>query len=289
MHGFININKPLGMTSHDVISRVRRISGIRRVGHAGTLDPQADGVLVVALGHATRLIEYVQDDTVKGYRATVQFGTATDSDDASGQIIRTASVPSVSTDQLLAYLRAFTGNIQQVPPKVSALHHDGQRMYNLARQGIAPDLPARPVTIHTIELLSWQADTLVIDVHCGKGTYIRALARDIGVALASVAHLRALTRTQVGQFLLSQSVALDALTPENFAAHVTSVAQAVADWPHYQLNATELTHIQHGRSFDSRYPLNSRVALFDEQHTLVAVAHCDEQRVVPMKVFAWES
>jgi len=289
MHGFININKPLGMTSHDVVSRVRRISGIRRVGHAGTLDPQADGVLVVALGHATRLIEYVQDDTVKGYTATVRFGTATDSDDASGQVIHTAPVPAVSTDQLLTHLRAFTGNIQQVPPKVSALHHDGQRMYDLARQGIAPDLPARPVTIHTIELLSWQADTLVIDVHCGKGTYIRALARDIGVALASVAHLRALTRTQVGQFLLSQSVALDALTPGNFAAHMTSVAHAVADWPHYQLNATELTHIQHGRSFDSRYPLNSRVALFDEQHTLVAVAHCDEQRVVPMKVFAWES
>lgn len=289
MHGFININKPLGMTSHDVVSRVRRISGIRRVGHAGTLDPQADGVLVVALGHATRLIEYVQDDTVKGYTATVQFGAATDSDDASGQVVQTAPIPQVSAPQLLTHLQAFCGEIMQVPPKVSALHHAGQRMYDLARQGIAPDLPARPVTIHAIELRSWHEGTLVMDVRCGKGTYIRALARDIGVALSSAAHLRALTRTQVGQFFLTQSVGLDELSSTNVTSHLTGVTHAVADWPHYQLTTEEHTHIRHGRHFQSRISLSGRVALFDAQGTLVAVAHCDDDRVVPTKVFAWES
>lgn len=277
------------MTSHDVVNRVRRISGVRRVGHAGTLDPQADGVLVVAIGHATRLIEYVQDDTIKGYTATVQFGTATDSDDASGQVIRTAPVPVVSTAQLQAQLHGFTGDILQVPPKVSALHHAGQRMYDLARQGIAPDLPARPVTVYSIELLSWQEGILRITVQCGKGTYIRALARDIGEALASAAHLSALTRTQVGQFFLQESVDLDALTPTNVSAHITSVTHAVADWPHYQLNAEESTHIQHGRRFSARHPLSGRVALFDERGTLVAIAHSDAESVVPVKVFAWES
>jgi tRNA pseudouridine55 synthase len=289
MHGFININKPLGMTSHDVVSRVRRISGIRRVGHAGTLDPQADGVLVVALGQATRLIEYVQDDTVKGYTASVQFGTATDSDDASGQVVRTAPIPTVSTQQLTEILHTFTGDILQAPPKVSALHHAGQRMYDLARQGIAPDLPARPVTIHSLELLSWQAGVLEISVHCGKGTYIRALARDIGDALASAAHLRTLTRTRVGQFVHAQSVHLDALTRDTIATHLSSVTQAVADWPRYQLTTEEQIHVQHGRRFMCRYPLSGRVALFDAHNTLVAVAQSDDNEVVPVKVFAWES
>lgn len=141
MHGFLCIDKPLGITSHDVVAQIRRLSRVKRVGHAGTLDPAASGVLVIAIGLATRLIEYIQDDTVKRYDASMTFGVATDSDDATGNSIRTAPIPSLTLAQITDIEKTFCGDIMQVPPQVSALHVNGERMYDLVRRGDAPELP----------------------------------------------------------------------------------------------------------------------------------------------------
>jgi tRNA pseudouridine55 synthase len=196
MHGFLCIDKPLGVTSHDVVAQIRRLSRVKRVGHAGTLDPAASGVLVVALGLATCLIEYVQDDTYKQYRSQHDLWVATDSDDATGQPIRTAAIPTLTAADIARIETTFCGDIMQVPPQVSALHVNGERMYDLVRRGEAPALPARPVHIYDFAVTAWQAPQLHFTVTCGKGTYIRSLARDIGELFGSAGHLHALRRTR---------------------------------------------------------------------------------------------
>ena len=276
------------MTSHDVVARIRRISGVRRVGHAGTLDPEATGVLVVAIGQATRLIEYVQDDTRKSYEAGICFGAQTSTDDHVGEVIATLPAPVPSTAHQHAIVQHFQGNIMQVPPQVSALHVDGQRMYDLARQGKAPELPARPVTIYQLDILAWQDTRLDIRVECGKGTYIRALARDIGTFLGSKAHMCGLRRTAVGAFHVHDSVALDELTPTLLTHRLAPPALAVADWQHYTLDESELARIRNGLSIQPRHTIDvDRVALFDNHHQLVAVAQLRQHELAPSKVFTW--
>ena len=180
MHGFLNIDKPAGLTSHDVVARVRRAARQKRVGHAGTLDPAATGVLVVALGAATRLIEYVQDATSKRYLATVRLGASTATDDGEGEVIATAPVPELRAADFERVLDGFRGEILQVPPMYAALHHQGRRLHELAREGIVVERAARPVTIERLDLIGWSPPDLLLDVMCSKGTYIRALARDLG-------------------------------------------------------------------------------------------------------------
>jgi tRNA pseudouridine55 synthase len=288
MHGFINIDKPLGMTSHDVVARIRRISGVRRVGHAGTLDPEATGVLVVAIGQATRLIEYVQDDTRKSYEAGICFGVQTSTDDHVGEVIATATAPIPNEAHQTAITQHFQGTIMQVPPQVSALHVDGQRMYDLARQGKAPELPARPVTIYQLDILAWHDTRLEISVQCGKGTYIRALARDIGTFLGSKAHMCGLRRTAVGAFHIDHSVPLADLTPAILSETLAPPALAVADWQHYILDESELARIRNGLSIRPRQVItDERVALFDAQRQLVAVAQFRQNELAPTKVLNW--
>src|SRR6185295_2679472 len=194
MHGFLNIDKPAGMTSHDVVARIRRFTRQRRVGHAGTLDPAATGVLVVAIGAATRLIEYVQDATTKRYHAVVRLGVTTATDDAEGEVLASTPVPDLGAPAIERVLDGFRGPIMQVPPMYAALHHEGRRLHELARAGIVVERPARPVTIEQLDLLDWTPPLLTLDILCGKGTYIRALARDLGAALGCGAHLQALRR-----------------------------------------------------------------------------------------------
>lgn len=225
--GLLLVDKPAGPSSHDVVARVRRAARTRRVGHAGTLDPFATGLLVVAVGPATRLLPYVHGEP-KVYEATVQFGWETDTDDATGQITREAAPPeaSVLRDPLhpvrLAAEATLTGSIQQVPPAFSAKHVDGARAYDLARRGRDVELPPVPVVVHGWTWLGASTDgdatrQLHVRIACGGGTYIRALARDLGRALGSAAHCATLRRVQSGAALVTEAVAWDALEPGSIA------------------------------------------------------------------------
>ncbi len=291
MYGLLIVDKPAGMTSHDVVARVRRVSGQRRIGHAGTLDPMATGVLVLALGAATRLIAYVQEETRKTYLAHVQLGAITSSDDADGEILATSAVPPLTSAQLDLALDAFRGEIQQVPPMVSALHHEGQRLYDLARRGIEVDRPARPVIVYDLALLEYQEPTVELTVTCGTGTYIRAIARDLGAALGCGAHLAALRRTAVGTFTVGDAVPLAELMDGGTTAvlrHLLPPETAVADWLRVELDAAAVARIRNGLPVpaDSAADL-SRARGHAPDGSLLTLLRRDADRWQPEKVFSW--
>ncbi len=201
VNGFLVVDKPAGPTSHDVVAAVRKVTGVKKVGHAGTLDPMATGVVVVAIGRVTRLIRFIQE-LDKVYLAGVRFGIATDSLDATGEETERHEM-HFGRDQLEATLGSFTGDILQVPPMVSALKRDGVRLYELARQGVEVERPPRPVRIDSIELEAFRGGPFPeaqLRVKCGKGTYVRSLADDIGRALGGRAHLTELRRLRIGRF-----------------------------------------------------------------------------------------
>lgn len=247
MNGFLNIAKPAGLTSHDVVARVRRLAGRGvKVGHAGTLDPAATGVLPVALGAATRLIEHLADAR-KGYVGRVRLGATTTTDDAEGEVLETRPVPPFDEATIEAALAPLRGAIMQVPPMYSALHHEGRRLYDLARAGQTLELAPRPVVVHRLDWARDGAD-LLLTVECGKGTYIRSLARDLGVALGCGAHLAALERTFVGPFHLAGAVTLDALLadPGLLPAALLPPETAVADWYAFHLDAAQARRVANG-------------------------------------------
>jgi tRNA pseudouridine55 synthase len=245
--GLVIVDKPGGMTSHDVVARIRRLAGTRRVGHAGTLDPMATGVLVVGVEKATRLLGYLAL-TDKQYDATIRLGQSTSTDDAEGDITAVASAAGVSSEALAGAVAGLTGDIQQVPPAVSAIKVDGQRAYQLTRQGAAPDLKPRPVTVHefTVTATRPAGDLLDLDVtvRCSSGTYIRALARDLGHELGTGGHLTRLRRTRVGSYGLDTARTLDQLA-DRF--EVLPLAQAAAAaFPRRDLSADEARRLAHG-------------------------------------------
>ena len=209
MAGILNVNKPPGMTSHDVVAVIRRGARIRRAGHAGTLDPMATGVLLVCLDQATRVVRFlVASDKV--YRAQIRLGETTDTDDAEGQVIHQQPVPgNLDAVAIQEALSGFVGEIDQIPPRYAAIKQDGVPLYRLARLGIDLDPPPRQVVIYAIQLLKWNRPDLTIEVHCGPGTYIRALARDLGERLNCGAHLTNLVRLRSGQFSLEETAELD--------------------------------------------------------------------------------
>ena len=207
--GFINLNKPAGMTSHDAVNHLRKIFSTRKVGHAGTLDPQACGVLPVAINRATKFIEYLADCD-KTYRAEILFGTATDSGDLEGKIISRAENFSMPTiDELDAALKNFVGEIEQRPPKFSAIKIHGRKAYDLARKNFDFEMPVRRVKIFRLELVALEKNFATIEIDCGKGTYIRSLAIDIGARLNLPATLKNLLRLRVGGFDLKNSLTFD--------------------------------------------------------------------------------
>lgn len=208
--GILNINKPPGKTSFSVVSLVKRLSGESRVGHAGTLDPMASGVLPVCLGQGTRIIEFLLD-AHKVYRAVVELGLATDTDDAAGNVISRADPSGVSQEQLVSALDSFRGLIAQVPPMYSALKHQGKPLYELARQGVEVERKSRPRWIYHLELKEYKPPLVTIEVECGRGTYIRALARDLGQVLGCGAHLKGLVRLRYGPFSVEEAVSLSQL------------------------------------------------------------------------------
>lgn len=214
--GFINLNKPSGMTSHDAVNHVRRIFSTRKVGHAGTLDPAASGVLPIAINRATKFIEYLAD-LDKSYRAEILFGIATDSGDLEGEVIARADNFIMPTaDKLNAALKTFIGEIEQTPPKFSAIKIHGRKAYDLARRDIDFEMPRRLVKISRLELVNLDKDSATIEIDCGKGTYIRSLAIDLGERLNLLATLKSLVRLRVGDFALSNALTFDDI--KNFGA-----------------------------------------------------------------------
>ena len=210
IHGVFNLCKPQGLTSFDVVSRVRRLAKERRVGHAGTLDPDAVGVLPVCLGQATRLVEYLADAT-KVYCAEIRLGITTDTYDATGRITGKSDIDRITLDRLKETLAHFTGRIQQVPPMFSAVKQEGRRLYQLARAGETVERKPRPVVIYRLDLLAWEPPFLVVEVECSKGTYIRSLAHDLGQELGTGGVLQHLVRLRSGPFTLEDSLSLDQL------------------------------------------------------------------------------
>ncbi len=210
MDGILNINKPPGRTSFSIVSLVRRLSGESRVGHGGTLDPAASGVLPICLGQGTRVVEFLLD-APKAYRAEIEFGAVTDTDDATGSIISRGDPSGISRRRLLSALDSFCGLISQTPPMYSAVKHRGQPLYKLARRGIEVERKSRLRWIYRLELTRWKPPLATIEVECERGTYIRSLARDLGQLLGCGAHLRGLLRLRCGPFDIKDAVSLSQL------------------------------------------------------------------------------
>jgi len=262
------------------VARVRRLAGQKRIGHAGTLDPMAEGVLPVLLGRATRLADFIQLGR-KTYLATVRLGAATNSDDAEGSVVAESPIPCLSAEAIEVVLATFRGDILQVPPQYSALKVAGRRAYAVARAGGEVDLAPRPVTIDDLRLLSWSQTELRLEVTCTKGTYIRALARDVAVALGTLGHLTALVRTEVGPFALD-----DALTPDEIAARglpsvVHSASQAIPDAPAFAADNDQALYLRNGRPVPAPGLRAEHVWVYDPSGLLVCLASADGTLLQP--------
>jgi tRNA pseudouridine55 synthase len=249
-HGYLVVDKPAGWTSHEVVGKVRRILGERRVGHAGTLDPAAVGVLPIAVGLATRTAEYLSGAS-KGYVADVTFGVTTDSADIDGVVTSVRDPGHLEESDIVLALESFKGDQLQVPPAYSAIRVNGERLYERARRGESVELEPRPITVHDILLDAWEPPTARIWVDCSKGTYIRSLARDIGERVGTGAYMSNLVRVRTGPFSLSDAVTIPELEAliagkqwEMIAFHPDTVLQ---DWPAVVLDAHDGTDWRHGK------------------------------------------
>ncbi len=266
LSGILNIDKPPGMTSHDVVDAVRRMAGQRKVGHAGTLDPMATGVLLLCLGQATRLAEYLMAGR-KRYRAVIVLGAETDTYDAEGRVLRSGGRTDFGREEIEAALRTFVGRIEQVPPLYSAIKRDGRPLYKLARQGRAVQPEPRPVEIDEIVLLAWEEPELTVEVTCSPGTYIRSLAHDLGRRLGSSAYLGALVRLRSGRFRLEDAVSLERLEEafrhgqEN--RYLLPPDTALLDYPALIVGERDARHIRHGRPVAKTYPRGAKHPLKD--------------------------
>ena len=254
LNGWLVIDKPAGLTSTDVVNRVRRGFDAQKAGHGGTLDPLATGVLPVAFGHATKTVPYVMDGT-KLYRFTLRLGEARDTDDADGAVVATSDVRPTD-DQFRAALPALTGDIMQVPPAYSAIKVAGERAYDMARDGRAPELPPRPARVDRFTLIERPgADTAVFEVQSGKGVYMRSLARDLAQACGALGHVAALRRLRVGPFTEAQSISLDKCTPAEDTPRASPdlllpVSTALADIPALALTEAEVFGLSNGQAIN---------------------------------------
>ena len=310
--GLVVVDKPGGLTSHDVVARVRRLAGTRKVGHAGTLDPMATGVLVLGIDRATRLLGHLTL-TDKRYDATVRLGTTTTTDDAEGEVVETRPTDGVTADEVRRVLASFVGELDQVPSAVSAIKVDGQRAYARVRAGEEVDLPARRVTVHAIEVVSTSLDqrrgsldqregsldqrrgsldqrrgsldqrrgsldqregsldrgaaSVRIEVHCSSGTYVRAIARDLGAALGVGGHLTALRRTAVGPFTLADAHTLEALSDDLRVVPIADAARA--SFPALDLDQAQAADVRVGRRLD--LALADLTALFSPDGEFLAL------------------
>jgi tRNA pseudouridine55 synthase len=249
INGWINLNKPLDMTSTQAVGKVKKILGMKKVGHAGTLDPLATGILPIAVGEATKTVQYLQNRD-KGYEFTVTWGKATDTDDAEGEVIATSDVIP-SKEVIESALPAFIGTIDQVPPKYSAIKINGERAYDLARDGVEFEMQTRKVNIYDLRLISCNDTSATISMTCGKGTYVRSLARDLALKLGTYGYVTMLKRTFVGGFTLENAITFDKLEEivNNNLAHedLMGVERALDDIPALPLSVNEASRLRNGQ------------------------------------------
>jgi tRNA pseudouridine55 synthase len=291
INGILNIDKPLGLTSHDVVASIRRIARQRQVGHAGTLDPQATGVLLVCLGQATRVSQYLMNSP-KTYQAIVHLGISTTTFDIEGEITSEKPV-SVTRQQVEATLAQFVGHIKQVPPMYSAVKKDGVKLYQLARRGITVERSPREVDIYTLRITAWARPLIHIEVECGPGTYIRALAHDIGTVLGCGAHLAGLRRVQSGSFSIAQAVPLEQIEgafadgTEHTWLHPLDIA--FGDLPDIHLDANTALRLALGQpvSASDQADAGTRARAYGPSNRFIALVEKNSQSPdwKPVKVF----
>ncbi|MEE8489474.1 MAG: tRNA pseudouridine(55) synthase TruB [Acidimicrobiia bacterium] len=289
MRGFLIVDKPGGITSNRVVGEVKKATGIKKVGHAGTLDPMATGALVLALGNVTRLIRFVQDQP-KEYLATAQFGVATDTLDADGAVLSREPM-DFEPAELMSVVPRFTGVIHQVPPMMSALKKDGRRLYELAREGQVIEREARPVVIHELEVLQVGAGPypeVEFRVVCGKGTYIRSLADDMAAALGGSGHLTALRRTRIGSLKAADGVSMELM--DDWRSYLISPSDALTDLPAVTVSSETLRGVRHGMRFVGGDivdgPEGESYRVLDDSGSLAAVYRLDGGQARPEVVLS---
>lgn len=284
--GFLNVDKPAGLTSHDVVAQVRRGLKIKKVGHAGTLDPLATGVLVICIGAATRLSEYVMH-TEKRYRARIHLGVRTTTYDAEGEVTARHDASQVSRAEVEQALAGFVGEIEQIPPMYSAIKQGGRKLYDLARAGQVVERQPRPVRIASLEIVDWAPPLVTVDVVCSAGTYIRSLADDLGQALGTGAHLAGLVRTASGSFHLEDAVQPAALLEsETWQQYLIPPAQALSHLPVVQCDDAAAEALMHGRAVpDAGATAGTLAQACNAAGDLLAIVEGDGQHWRPRKVF----
>ena len=291
VNGILLLDKPSGITSNDALQQVKRLYFARKAGHTGSLDPLASGVLPVCMGEATKVSAFLLDAD-KRYRVRCQLGVRTATADAEGEILETRPVGNYSESQLEGVLEHFRGSIEQIPPMYSALKHEGQRLYKLARQGVEVEREPRPVEIYALTLIGRGADWIDIDVHCSKGTYVRTLAEDIGERLGCGAHVTALRRTSVGPYTDEQLVTLDhlrTLKAEDMPAMdalLLPIETALTQWPGVELSADAAFYLQQGQAvLVPRAPTSGWVRLYATNHNFLGMGEIlDDGRVAPRRL-----
>ncbi len=289
--GVLVVDKPVGLTSHDVVQIIRKGTSIRRAGHTGTLDPRASGVLVILVGPAVRLSEYVSASD-KRYQAVVSLGTSTDTYDADGRVVGQNPV-DITEAQFEEALSKFVGEIEQVPPPYSAVKVKGRKAYEMARDGEDVQLEPRVIQVYSLELLEWAPPEAVIDVYCSSGTYVRSLAHDLGEELGTGAHLVGLRRTKSGRFTLRDAVPLrklrEAFDNGNWYQYLIPAAEALSDWPAVELDHDQVDSVRHGHRIPGEAPekKNAMARGISDQGELVALLEYDDEsgEWQPKKVF----
>lgn len=283
MDGILNVLKPPGMTSHDVVAYLRRVLKTKKIGHGGTLDPDAAGVLPVFIGSATRLLEFAVEGR-KQYFVEIALGRRTDTGDDSGTVIKTMPVPALQHDNVVRVLRNFTGALMQMPPMYSALKVNGQKLYTLARKGISVEREARPIEIHKLELLHLTEASLTLAVECSKGTYIRVLGEDIAAALGTCGTMSFLLRTQVGGFRIEDSFTLQEITADPAKCLAQPLA-AVSHMQRLELTARQAARITNGVRTTVAGTAAGRYALLGPAGEFLGIGTCNEEKIQVEKVF----
>ncbi|MCJ7694625.1 MAG: tRNA pseudouridine(55) synthase TruB [Anaerolineaceae bacterium] len=289
--GVLVVDKPVGMTSHDVVQAIRNGTKIRRAGHTGTLDPRASGVLVVLIGPAVRLSQYVSASD-KRYQAIIELGISTDTYDADGEVTGRSPV-EISVQEFETALSGFVGEIEQKPPSYSAIKVGGRKAYEMARNGEEVELEPRKINVYSLELLEWDPPEAVVDVYCSSGTYVRSLANDLGDILGCGANLIGLRRTKSGQFALRDAVPLrkllEAFTAGDWYKYVIPAAEALSDWPSIELTYEQVDEVKHGHRItsDMEVPEGKLARAISQQGELVALMEYDSETSEwqPRKVF----
>ena len=289
MSGVLVVDKPVGMTSHEVVQIIRRGTNIRRAGHTGTLDPRASGVLVILIGPAVRLSEYVSASD-KRYQAVIRLGATTDTYDSDGQVTRTNPI-DVTEEQFETELKKFIGEIEQTPPPYSAIKMQGRPAYAMAREGEEVEMQPRIINVYSLDVLEWAPPEVTVDVHCSSGTYVRSLAYELGEKLGCGAMLAGLRRTKSGRFTLKDAVPLrkliESFDSNSWYKYVIPAAEALAEWSALTLNNEQVEAIRHGHRIPGEGKAGEMVRGITEQGELVALLEFDEttKEFQPRKVF----